>query len=378
MGGKNELVRIDSDRDYGIDLLRILSMFMIVILHVNSHGGILSSTQGDVIKNQTAWFIEAFAFASVNCFALISGYVGVRSKYRVRNIVLLWLRVFYYNTLITLFFLIFNRGSVGYKQLVSLLFPVSTNEYWYFTAYFIMFMFLPLLNKGVERLSKRMSAAVILTFIIIAGVLSPVFTRFFDDPFVLKDGYSPWWLAAMYFTGGYIRKYGLIPKIKRRIWLLLFVLSCLCTWALQIAVRKVGDIVFHEDTGVGIVMNNTFILIVLEAVALLMIFRKVKIARRCVTLISFLTPLVFSVYLIHDNPLIRNNVMPNLFHIDADDSFVVTALAVIGCSFVVFVLCLLIDIPRHYLFKALKLGGRLDSVEHGIRAKLGAKSGNIK
>ncbi len=373
MVGQNKLTRGDGARNYGIDLLRILSMFMIVILHVNTHGGVLDATHGDIIKNQTAWFIEAFAFASVNCFSLISGYVGVDSRYRYRNIALLWLRVFYYNALITLLFFIFNRGSVGNEQLVSLLFPVSAKEYWYFTSYFVMFLFLPLLNKAVECLSKRAAAAVILVFLVFVGVLSPVFTRFFGDPFVLSDGYSPWWLAAMYFIGGYIKKYGLFPNIRRGIWLLIFVLSCLCAWAMQIAVRETGKAVLHEDTGVGIIMNNTFILIVLQAVALLMIFRDVKISRRFSAFIGFLTPMVFSVYLIHDHPLIREYVMSRLIPVDSGDNCFMIALAVIGGSLIIFTACLLIDIPRRYLFEALKLRKHLDKAERGIRAKLGPK-----
>ena len=32
--------------------------------------------------------------------------------------------------------------------------PVIFNRYWYFTTYFGMYLFLPVINKGIENLTK--------------------------------------------------------------------------------------------------------------------------------------------------------------------------------------------------------------------------------
>lgn len=50
----NETSRITNDRDYGIDLLRILSMILIAILHVLGQGGILSHVQPLSLADRTA------------------------------------------------------------------------------------------------------------------------------------------------------------------------------------------------------------------------------------------------------------------------------------------------------------------------------------
>ena len=90
------------NRNYGIDLLRIITMFMIVNLHILYHGGILSSEKlyfGST-KFNIVWIIEIVSYVAVNCYALISGFVGVNSKNKYSNIILLWLRVaflFYFN-----------------------------------------------------------------------------------------------------------------------------------------------------------------------------------------------------------------------------------------------------------------------------------------
>ena len=61
-------------RNYGIDALRLFSMFLIVIMHVLGQGGILNRATGHVYR--VGWLFESFAYCAVNCFAIISGYVS--------------------------------------------------------------------------------------------------------------------------------------------------------------------------------------------------------------------------------------------------------------------------------------------------------------
>ena len=67
-------------RNYGIDLLRIISMVMIQILHILGNGGILNASIGAPVRNNVAWFLEIASYCAVNCYALISGYVGYGRK----------------------------------------------------------------------------------------------------------------------------------------------------------------------------------------------------------------------------------------------------------------------------------------------------------
>ena len=83
----------NTTRNMGIDLLRIVSMFLVVFLHVLGRGGVLESAPILSVNYEIAWFIEIAAYCAVNCYALISGYVGIRGHYRYSNLLLLWLRV---------------------------------------------------------------------------------------------------------------------------------------------------------------------------------------------------------------------------------------------------------------------------------------------
>ena len=69
-------------------------MLGVVVLHVLGHGGILDSVTTPVDRS-VAWFFEILAFPAVNCFVLISGYVGYRGeKYypRLKNIISIFSR----------------------------------------------------------------------------------------------------------------------------------------------------------------------------------------------------------------------------------------------------------------------------------------------
>ena len=78
---------IKNNRNLGIDLLRILSMLMVVINHLISQGGVLESV---AIYSAAYWvliFMETLCYCAVNTFILISGYVGYNSRFQYTNII---------------------------------------------------------------------------------------------------------------------------------------------------------------------------------------------------------------------------------------------------------------------------------------------------
>ena len=133
-------------RNYGIDLLRIMSMIMVVMLHVLLHGGILKNAPIFSLNYEVAWLFNILCVCAVDCFAIVSGYVMCNSRVKFRNLFSLWFQVFFYSFLITFGFKIFTDFPVGLGNLFYSLFPVMFNQYWYFTAYFGMFLFLPFVN----------------------------------------------------------------------------------------------------------------------------------------------------------------------------------------------------------------------------------------
>ena len=54
----NSIIKRKEERNIGIDLLRIVSMFMVVILHVLGHGGILNATIPFSFNHNLLWILE--------------------------------------------------------------------------------------------------------------------------------------------------------------------------------------------------------------------------------------------------------------------------------------------------------------------------------
>ena len=149
-----------NERNFGIDLLRILAMYMVVVLHVLGCGGILETCERFSVNYYVAWFLETSAYCAVDVFAMISGYVMVNTKFNGFKMIPLWLTVFFYSSILTILFKFVPSLSLLHEvtkiELIKgIVFPVVSNQYWYFTAYFGMYFFIPFINKMIRNLEKK-------------------------------------------------------------------------------------------------------------------------------------------------------------------------------------------------------------------------------
>ena len=147
-----------SERNHGIELLRIFAMLLAAVLHILKKGGVITASEGNLAAYSTVWLLEAAAYCAVNCYALISGYVGYSDRpkpLRLARCIELWLQVVFYSVIITTVYCIAGVGSVGVSDFADAFLPVTSKQYWYFTAYIGMFFFIPLLNALVRRLNRR-------------------------------------------------------------------------------------------------------------------------------------------------------------------------------------------------------------------------------
>ena len=143
------------DRNYGVDALRMFAMFMVVILHILTQGGILNASERFTSQYEVGWLLQTAAFCAVDVYALISGFVSCYTKYRYRNIIELWLQILFYTVLITILFRIFVPSTVTAMEWFKAFFPVMFNQYWYFSSYVALFLFIPLLDIILEKMEKR-------------------------------------------------------------------------------------------------------------------------------------------------------------------------------------------------------------------------------
>ena len=133
------------NRNYGIDLVRIISMILIINHHIVFHGGPFSKTQRFSSEHKIFVFLNIICVSGVNSFGLISGCIGFHS-YKYSKLFYLSVTTFLYSFVITHLFKFFKPKLKD----ESYIFPytIFIIDYWYFTAYFlIIFIEINLLIK---------------------------------------------------------------------------------------------------------------------------------------------------------------------------------------------------------------------------------------
>ena len=353
-------------RNYGIDLLRMLAMWMVIILHILNKGGVLSAAAPLSAGYEAAKLLEAGAYCAVNCYGLISGYVGVQHRFRYSGAIALWLRVTFYTVSITAVFAAFLPGSVDGDRVLRAFFPVLFRQYWYVTAYFGMCLFIPFFNLLLNRLSKGQLRLLALSIVLVFSVLPTLRQK---DVFLTDNGYSVLWLSCLYLLGGILRLYGRQERKLLR-WAAVYLGCVLVTWLVKLA----GDRLWMARTGhlcdKVLLTTYTSPTILLAAAALLLCFTGLRIGPGFGSFIEKASPLAFSVYLIHAHPLIWEHWLAGRFAFLADKPPVLLTLGVLGGAFGIYAVCSLADILRAWLFRLLCVKAFSQRLETAVSAEL--------
>ena len=345
-------VKLNPNRNYGIDFLRILSMLFVLLLHILKHGGILANLGKFSLGYNIAWFVEICAFCAVNCYALISGFFGYSSKQKYSNIINLYFQTAFYAVLATGIFYIMNPDEIGKRAFIKAVFPFGFNVYWYFTAYFCMFFFIPFMNKILEVCDFKQLTGLVSASIIFFSIIPLIFK---SDVYFTNNGYTVLWISVLYIIGGYIRKYELHKKISNIKCILLYFGSVLVTFGQKVITEYVKFIVDGKTVNEGLFIKYTSPTMVICAVSLLCLFAKVDFKDGMKKLTAIFSPFAFSVYLIHTAPYVWSKVMKNRFVTFAEFNPIVMILVVFATAIGIFALCSLIDFVRVQLFKMFRI-----------------------
>lgn len=356
------------ERNWGIDLLRIVSMLMVVVLHVLGQGGVLKSSEPLSTSWSIAWLLEIMAYCAVNCYALISGYVGVNSKMKYSNIAYMWLQVAFYTVLISAVFA-YLTPEVTKMDVLKAFFPVSKSYYWYFTAYFAIFFLTPVFNKALNALTTKQMYALGIAIIILFSLI-PSHKK--TDPFYENNGYSALWLMMLYILGGIINKCEIIKKVRGYVAVIGYFAVIGITWAQKYFIERHNMIVPDDKMKVTLV-SYVSPTILLAGVFLLIAFSKIKVAKIPQKLISFFAPLSFSVYLIHVHKYIWKYVMKDRFVQYAEFGVFKMVVYVLLSALAIYLICSLIDFVRDRLFKLFRVRELLVKIENKIFKNLWAQ-----
>ena len=356
----------DTGRNVGIDLLRIVSMIMIVTLHVLGHGGILDSVQAGR-RSDLLWLIEILCYGAVNCFALISGYVYYGRKIKYSNIINLCFQASFYTVIPFAVKSFTDPVSFTVLGAIKALFPVPFKTFWFFSAYFCLFFFMPFINKLVEALDEKQTKVYIASGVL---VLSFIPTLFHSDTATTSFGYSFVWLAFLYSIGAVIKKTGWSFK-SRKTALLIFSACILFTWGSRILIRIAPSTEIKSFIGENYLVNYTSPLILLASAALFSVFAGIRPRRLWIAAARIFAPVSFGVYLFHDSPIVREWLITDRFAFIANYRIVLMIPLIVLSVAAVWLAGSAVDWVRILLFRLLRIGKLSKLIENVIKKPFG-------
>lgn len=289
-------------RDANIELLRIVAMLMIITLHFNIHSKALL-VLGEPASNVQifATVLEAIAITGVNVYVLISGYYLSSSKVRLSKVLLLILQVYFYTLLISGAMMFVGAYSVKPEdkldRALRYLFPISSEHYWFVTAYVIMYVLAPVMNAAVNTLKRKQLKTVIiglLTWFCFIKSIVPV--KFGTD----RMGYDFGWFICLYLIAAYIRKYNIVLFRDAKKSALVYLISVVVIAAFSLVFYKINFDTGNFNYYAEVPCHYNFFFALTGALGLFSVFRFMRLKENLLAdVIRIIAPYTLGVYLLH-------------------------------------------------------------------------------
>lgn len=289
-------------RDANIELLRIVAMLMIITLHFNYRSNALL-VLGEPASNVQlfATILEAIAITGVNVYVLISGYYLSSSKVRLSKVLLLILQVYFYTLLISGAMMIVGAYSVKPEdkldRALRYLFPISSEHYWFVTAYVIMYVLAPVMNAAVNTLKRKQLKTVIiglLTWFCFIKSIVPV--KFGTD----RMGYDFGWFICLYLIAAYIRKYNIVLFRDAKKSALVYLISVVVIAAFSLVFYKINFDTGNFNYYAEVPCHYNFFFALTGALGLFSVFRFMRLKENLLAeVIRIIAPYTLGVYLLH-------------------------------------------------------------------------------
>ena len=198
--------RIKSKRNSTFELLRIISMILIIAFHA---GRAIDPAQLTIANRIVFYSFSSWGILGVNLFVILSAWFLSNQKFRLTKLLSLIFEIFTYVfafSIVSFCVTFYKTGnfigslfSVFEYHAKSFLAPFWSHEYWFVTAYIFMLLLSPFINKLFGVLDKKSLKVllIVLSFI-------PIYATF-EGSGVIKDTAV---FCYIYYVVSYLKKFG--------------------------------------------------------------------------------------------------------------------------------------------------------------------------
>lgn len=283
-----------TNRLSNMELLRIVSMMMVLMVHLDGASLGLPAPEGlaTLLNGPDCWRlgVESLTIVGVNCFTMISGYFSIRL--RARSMARFLGVALFYPVVITVVYGCIRPDRFSWMNLGEACMILSHNDLWYVPAYFCLCLLAPFLNAGCDRLDTRRLAAVWWVFL-----LYNIWCGWYWGGKFNPTGYTVVQLVLVYLAGRLFARFappGADPR--RRLlprWIALYLVAAAGVMATALYLPSAKAFAYNSP------------LVMIESIALFGVFTSLRFTSRAV---NMLASGAFAVYLVHKNPIVWVNL----------------------------------------------------------------------
>ena len=318
-------------RDSNMELLRIVTMSMIVVLHLIVY--LLENTEYSSNSFFSLFWIKytkSLTIVSVNVFVMLSGWYGIHLKWQ--RFSELWFQVIFWG-LIGLCIGFLCKKDISLSYAIKYLLLANGDMYGFFQSYIILYIISPLLNLYIDTAKKDQIISLLLAFFIIQllwGCLSWGYIYF-------GNGYSCVSFMGIYLLARFAKKNYIGIRFSSFLYIgFYFLLSFVGTMiTISLSNWNSGAFAFW---GEALAYSYASPIVIISAFSFLCYFSKIRIKPNQV--INYISKHSFAVYLFHINIFI----LPTFLHLCSSyidgqlHHFIILAIVACICIFAVSVI----------------------------------------
>lgn len=338
-------------RDSNMELLRIVAMLLVLVVHAD-FASLGAPTKVEVMNNPYLSIVrlgvESISIISVNVFVLLSGWYGIKMK-RKGLIGLLFqsmffgiLGVFLCNSL-SLFnaFLGINFWGITSSPASAFfsIMMINFEDYWFVKSYVLLYILSPILNAYVNQSSHKQFKTTLILFFIFQFLWG----WYYGSVGFFSNGYSTMSFIGLYLLARYIRIYQpSFAKYYKSLDVLAYIVLIIISTTLAFVGISQGWNQLYDAT-----YKYNSPLVIAASMAFLLFFSKIRFQS---SIVNTIASSAFAVYLLHTQSqmyTVYTKTIRRWFETENNYYFLLNTIILL---FAVFVLAVLIDKIRIYLW----------------------------
>lgn len=275
-------------RKSNMELLRIISMALVVALHLN---GAWTYVDGygnfdfASLRGFGLMLYQSVAIVAVNCFILISGFFGIKAS--KKGFLALLSYIIFYALICYTIGIISGATSLSVRTLLYYFYNFDTHL-WFVNTYILLYILSFFLNKGINTLTNRQ-----LSFATFGLIFLDVFYGWLSNGDLGFTSFSINHMICIYLIGRLLSRFEQeIATMSNKLKLITFSIYIFCTLATALSTLK-----FAYDSPMA--YNSPFV--IGASVSLFMLFMTLKFQSKAINLIA---GSAFGVYLLHHSTYI--------------------------------------------------------------------------